>query len=118
MVAHIDHAHFCFDVLHSRLHSTTPHLPRFENHQYPLFVTYSSGPEKELRGCIGNFEPLFLHEGLKEYALVAALRDRRFQPVRVEELGGLSCGVSLLVEFERNLKYLDWTVSGLDCYLR
>lgn len=41
----------------------------------PLFVTWNTVSSRflggvRLRGCIGNFEPMGLEEGLKEYALI------------------------------------------------
>lgn len=35
----------------------------------PLFVTWKKGTEHNLRGCIGTFSALRLHEGLREYSL-------------------------------------------------
>ena len=35
----------------------------------PLFVTWKKGRDRNLRGCIGTFSALRLHEGLREYSL-------------------------------------------------
>ena len=35
----------------------------------PLFVTWRIGKEKKLRGCIGTFNEMLLHHGLREYAV-------------------------------------------------
>ena len=35
----------------------------------PLFVTWKVGKEKRLRGCIGTFSDMNLHNGLREYAV-------------------------------------------------
>ncbi len=35
----------------------------------PLFVTWRIGKEKKLRGCIGTFSEMQLHNGLREYAV-------------------------------------------------
>ncbi|KAJ3039016.1 AMME syndrome candidate protein 1 protein [Rhizophlyctis rosea] len=51
-----------------------------------------------------------LHEGLKEYALTSALRDRRFSPISIDELHKLDCAVSLLTNFEDGESYLDWEI--------
>ena len=62
-----------------------------------LFVTWEttshlrSNKKPSLRGCIGTFSPLPLAQGLREYALVAALQDHRFSPVRESELPSLIC---------------------------
>ena len=63
----------------------------------PLFVTWntrSSRPGKpyHLRGCIGNFEAMPLHEGLADYALVSAFNDSRFKRIDKSELESLECG--------------------------
>ncbi|KAI8619423.1 AMMECR1 domain-containing protein, partial [Chytriomyces sp. MP71] len=84
----------------------------FGGSRFPLFVTWKTrdGDGDSLRGCIGNFSELDLDSGLKEYALVAAFKDRRFHPIQAHELQSLSCGVSLLVQFEEVEHYLDWEV--------
>jgi AMMECR1 domain-containing protein len=35
----------------------------------PLFVTWRIGKEKKLRGCIGTFNQMPMHSGLREYAV-------------------------------------------------
>ena len=35
----------------------------------PLFVTWKIGKDRRLRGCIGTFTAMNLHEGLREYAI-------------------------------------------------
>jgi len=59
----------------------------------PLFVTWNikSGRDWRLRGCIGNFEPMPIHEGLAEYALISAFRDHRFKTIDKSELERLQC---------------------------
>lgn len=58
-----------------------------------LFVTWNikSGRDYRLRGCLGNFEPMPLHEGLAEYALISAFRDHRFRKIEKNELERLEC---------------------------
>jgi AMME syndrome candidate gene 1 protein len=60
----------------------------------PLFVTWDTlyGQEWRLRGCIGNFEAMPVHEGIAEYALISAFRDSRFKKVEKNELEKLRCG--------------------------
>ena len=101
---------FCFDVLHSHLHKKNHGTPRFPDSEYPLFVTWSTGREKRLRGCIGTFSPLNLHHGLKEYALTSALKDSRFSPINKDELAKLNCSVSLLTNFEPASNWTDWKI--------
>ena len=103
---------YCFDVLNSHLHkhSEPPRRPQFTNHEFPLFVTWYIGREKELRGCIGTFQPLSLHDGLREYAITSALRDTRFDPISKDELSKLNCSVSLLTNFEPANSWNDWQI--------
>ena len=62
-----------------------------------VFVTLSTHPGDELRGCIGYPEPLApLMRALTESAISAASRDPRFPPVRVDELDRITVEVSLL----------------------
>lgn len=107
-----DMIYFCFDVLNSHLHKTNEQLkkPQFTNSEFPLFVTWYIGREKKLRGCIGTFTPLSLHDGLKEYAIISALRDSRFDPISKEELAKLNCSVSLLTNFEPAQSWTDWQI--------
>jgi AmmeMemoRadiSam system protein A len=61
------------------------------------FVTLSRRADGELRGCVGLPEPLYpLAEAVARAAVAAALYDRRFDPVAVSELPGLSLHVSVL----------------------
>ncbi|XP_034295669.1 AMMECR1-like protein isoform X1 [Pantherophis guttatus] len=102
---------YCFDVLYCHLYGfPQPRLPRFTNDPYPLFVTWKTGRDKRLRGCIGTFSAMNLHSGLREYTLTSALKDSRFPPLTREELPKLFCSVSLLTNFEDATDYLDWEV--------
>lgn len=120
-MAHIRHAYYCFSVLEAHLdpnRAVNPLKPieLFADESFPLFVTWNSHDDPKfstkgkLRGCIGNFSPLSLHSGLKEYSLIAALHDSRFPPIRFEELENLSCSVSFLVNFQKKEHYTDWTL--------
>lgn len=80
----------------------------------PLFVTWTIGRDKRLRGCIGTFSELNLQSGLKEYAITSALRDSRFDPITREELPRLSVSVSILQGFEEARDYMDWTLGKFD----
>ncbi|KAI9104744.1 AMMECR1 domain-containing protein [Phlyctochytrium arcticum] len=113
MVVTSAHCFYCFDVLAAHLEKRDPSAPDFPDDKYPLFVTWNTlhkDGSARLRGCIGNFDPLPLHSGLKDYALTSALRDRRFSPITSAELPKLSCAVSLLTEFEDGDGHLDWEV--------
>ncbi len=72
--------------------------------------------EPSLRGCIGNFSPLPLHDALKDYALISAIQDRRFDPIDIYELDELQCTVSLLTDFEPAAHAKDWEVSFFVCF--
>lgn len=62
-----------------------------------VFVTLTTHPGDDLRGCIGYPEPVApLIEALTESAISAASRDPRFPPVQPGELGGIKVEVSLL----------------------
>ncbi|KAF4982694.1 hypothetical protein FZEAL_1721 [Fusarium zealandicum] len=78
----------------------------------PLFVTWNTMEDGEpsLRGCIGTFEAQDLSEGIAEYALVSALHDTRFSPIRKSELPTLQVAVTLLTDFEQVDDIFDWEV--------
>ncbi|KAL9647228.1 hypothetical protein ABK040_012580 [Willaertia magna] len=102
------------------------------NEKFPLFVTWKkkvvtttnrrsflssiANTTKEesyhLRGCIGTFSALSLSEGLKQYAITAAFKDHRFDPITLDEVNKLKCSVSLLVGFESLPKgnVYDWEI--------
>ena len=62
-----------------------------------VFVTLTTYPGDDLRGCIGFPEPVApLMEALMDSAMSAASRDPRFPPVKVEELDCIRLEVSLL----------------------
>ncbi|KAK8869464.1 hypothetical protein IAR55_000028 [Kwoniella newhampshirensis] len=111
------HALYCFDVLLAYFEDREPVDPPFDNAQekYALFVTWNTRshhrPNKKptLRGCIGNFSPMRLAQGLREYALISALEDHRFSPIKASELPFLSCNVSLLTPFTPIPDPLSWT---------
>lgn len=67
-----------------------------------VFVTLSSHPGHELRGCIGYPLPMKgLSEAVSENALHAALEDPRFPALKKEELGNLVVEVSVLTAPEQ-----------------
>ncbi|KAJ2721105.1 hypothetical protein GGI07_004170 [Coemansia sp. Benny D115] len=110
-----DHCRFCFDVLLAHLThdpaSAAAPVSFDDSVEYPLFVTWDKRDrygELQLRGCIGNFSPMRLSTGLRDYALTSALHDSRFPPIALRELPLLSCSVSLLIDFESARDYMDW----------
>jgi uncharacterized protein (TIGR00296 family) len=103
--------YFCFDVLYSHLHCfDSPKSPSFANDPYPLFVTWKVGRDRRLRGCIGTFSAVNLHNGLREYAISSAIKDSRFSPITKDEFPCLYCSVSILTRFEEVQDYLDWEI--------
>ena len=102
---------YCFDVLLNHLNEVErPKDPCFTNEPFPLFVTWKSGRNKQLRGCIGTFEPINLHNGLRTYAIESATKDNRFDPIAQAEIVNLNVSVSILTHFEKANNYLDWEV--------
>jgi len=114
-----EHCFYAFDTLYCNLTKTKPIPPTFLDDKYPLFVTWETlnGEEWRLRGCIGNFEPMPIHEGIAEYALVSAFRDTRFKKINKSELEDLRCCISLLTDFEQAESYLDWTIGVHGIYI-
>jgi len=102
------HCFVCFEALAAHLKSEP--LPRFVEavDAVPLFVTWKK--QGRLRGCIGNLQPQAFPHGLVHYAIEAGVKDSRFDPMDFEELTTCTVGVSLLVNFEPNLKWDEWEV--------
>ena len=66
-----------------------------------VFVTLHTFPEKQLRGCIGFPEPIFiLKEGVAKAARAAAFSDPRFNPLEKNELNKVIVEVSVLTKPE------------------
>ena len=81
------------------------------DNKYPLFVTWTTGQEDELRGCIGTFSSdSKLSKILGRYALISSLEDDRFEPVTLNELPNLKVGLSLLINFQSIEDPLSWNV--------
>jgi AMME syndrome candidate gene 1 protein len=81
----------------------------------PVFVTWekqrsSMSSHWHLRGCIGTLGPRLLVDAIGEYALISALKDRRFDPITIQEVPFLRVSVSLLVQYEVCEDVYDWTV--------
>ena len=111
---------FCFQVLESYLQgkdiNQVPFPSEFKGKSYPLFVTWTTGKEKDLRGCIGTFKEDNLEKNLRNYTIISS-RDSRFpHPIMLNELPNLNCEVSLLVNFEEAKNPYDWEVGkhGID----
>ena len=74
-----------------------PKVPDIFKKNYGVFVTLTTFPDDQLRGCIGYPEPVMpLTEALKDAALSACSRDPRFPPVTQDELKKIRVEVSLL----------------------
>jgi uncharacterized protein (TIGR00296 family) len=62
-----------------------------------VFVTLSTYPGDELRGCIGYPEPIMpLIDAIKDSAVSACSKDPRFPPVKPSELKSITVEASLL----------------------
>ncbi|KAL8241231.1 hypothetical protein R6Q59_014586 [Mikania micrantha] len=104
---------YCFDTLVAHFNGEQVPPPAFDEGQHPLFVTWKkavNGSEPRLRGCIGTLEARCIITGFKDYAIISALRDRRFPPIQAKELPFLQCTVSLLTNYEIAANYHDWEV--------
>jgi AMME syndrome candidate gene 1 protein len=105
--------YYCFDVLRVYLFKTSASVAfpdEFKGIECPIFVTWTIGKEADLRGCIGTFQADSLETILPKYALIAAIKDTRFNPISKDEFSQLQVGVSLLVNFEENKDAMDWEV--------
>lgn len=72
-------------------------LPSNFKNKSGVFVTLTTYPDGDLRGCIGYPEPLLpLEDALRDSAVSACSRDPRFPPVRPSELDTIRVEVSLL----------------------
>jgi len=85
-----------------------------------VFVTLTTHPGGNLRGCIGFPEPVFkLKHALIKAAREASTGDPRFPPVKPDELGHITVEVSILtppelVKVRRPKHYLKEVVVGRD----
>lgn len=72
-------------------------VPEIFKRKSGVFVTITTYPGDQLRGCIGYPEPVApLIDALKDAAVSACSRDPRFPAVRESELNSLRVEVSLL----------------------
>jgi uncharacterized protein (TIGR00296 family) len=111
MIVSSDMCFFCFDVLSCHLNQCEPpKTPNFPNECHPLFVTWKIGRDRRLRGCIGTFNAMNLHIGLREYAVTSAFKDSRFTPITRDEFSKLHVSVSILRHFEDGQDYSDWEI--------
>ena len=105
----------CFEALVNHLTGKSTHVVRsyieskgVPSEKFPLFVTWTK--RGSLRGCIGTFAGQSLISGLENYAITAAMHDRRFKPMQENELDKLECEVSLLHSFGTCKDPLDWEI--------
>lgn len=114
VVATRDHVAHCYDALVASFRGQAPPKEPFDtNGEHPLFVTWKKYDSRRrhlsLRGCIGNLSPIPLTR-IKEYALISALKDRRFDPMNPRELRDTHCGVSILVKYEKGKSWNDFEI--------
>ena len=100
---------FAFDTLISNLtkkkiDSVFP--ASLKSKKFPLFVTWTTGPSKTLRGCVGTF----CSANLEKFSLKAAFEDNRFKPIKLQEVQKLNVGISLLTNFEKAKNCYDWEI--------
>lgn len=83
-----------------------------------VFVTLEIGGQ--LRGCIGNIDPVYpLYKAVQRNAREAAFSDRRFDPVEEEELENIDIEISVLtvpkkLEFDSSGDLLSKLRPGID----
>lgn len=123
----LDYCAYCFDSIieHLRSPPPTPLINIQTTVKAPLFVTFkkksgkrsysqsttaSTDEYNKLRGCIGTFTARPLANGLRDFAINAAFKDTRFQPVELSEIPSLECGVSILTDFETCTRWDDWEI--------
>ena len=104
---------FAFDTLISNLtkkkiDSVFP--ASLKSKKFPLFVTWTTGPSKTLRGCVGTFRSANLEKNLENFSLTAAFEDDRFRPIKLQEVQKLNVGISLLTNFEKAKNCYDWEI--------
>ena len=100
---------YCYDAIISKFSNRDLPVPAAFDAtiECPFFVTLKK--DEALRGCIGSLSPKCLAL-LADFALSSAFKDRRFRPLAEAELPQLDLSVSLLVNYERGLRYDDWIV--------
>ena len=104
---------YAFDTLISALtnEKIITEIPlSLKSKEFPLFVTWTTGPSKKLRGCIGTFQSDNLEQNLKYFSLTAAFKDSRFSPISSKEIKNLNVGISLLTNFEKAKDPYDWEI--------
>ena len=47
---------------------------------------------------------------MRDYALISAFKDNRFNPIGIEEVENLKVSVSLLINFEKSNNSYDWEI--------
>ena len=115
---------YCFQVLEgilSKQDLEKINFPeQFKGKSYPVFVTWTIGKNKRLRGCVGTFAKDDLEKNLLRYTFISAFKDSRFPPISLEEVKNLNCGISLLVQFEKVQNPEDWEVGthGIDIHFK
>ena len=104
---------FWFESILAKLHGKKlPSFPvdKVPDAEFPLFVTWLKGVDKDLRGCIGTFAEEKISKNIQRYALISAFEDSRFDPLDESEVDDLHCGLSLLCNFTKIDDPLDWEV--------
>ena len=103
---------YCFETLENALsdQKDAKFPDEFKGQSYPLFVTWTTGEKKKLRGCIGTFKSDKLEKNLLQYTLISAFKDDRFGKIKSSELPNLNVEVSLLIKFEEIKDPKDWII--------
>ena len=107
-----NHLKFIFDTIVAKLsgQKTVSYPSDLEDFTAPLFVTWYIGKSKDLRGCIGTFQPRPMSENLGQYAKISAFEDNRFAPINEKELPDLTANLSILFNFQKRKNWEDFEV--------
>merc|ERR1712087_124703 len=118
-IATDEHCAYCFDMLLEELTNASSGfdwscLPLSKS-KMPVFVTWYKQSTKrkqdELRGCLGTFsQELPIGVGLRKYAIMSAVNDKRFEPMSIDEIPSLKCSISLLHSFVSAKAWNDWEI--------
>ncbi|MFH1227160.1 MAG: AmmeMemoRadiSam system protein B [Planctomycetota bacterium] len=90
----------------------TPRL----NRKFGVFVTMEKN--KQLRGCIGNFEPVVLYKAVMKQVTESATGDPRFEPMTLAEEPAVHIEISVMSPMKRIDSYKEIIVGTHGVYIK